>query len=1404
MKKGMSATVTDYPGGGVNTTYVLNTDPAQLLTADGNEDSIIDDENWRSYWDEQVTTVTSRDVVYQYTTNYLGGIPPFDAQIGGTKGYTSDDALRNEDQWVATLDKAKSHKWFRQRDSDDKSTYTDPDAGPDIVVYDNWSRPLPIGNQYETGDYINNQFKREFVDQTPITVNTGLVIDKFYSVTAGQVDATRTSDGALFPKAIGAKFQKTSGFTYAFAVGTSCVQVVDIPPRTLAGGQPNNNPTGWSDTIPTPIDPQNPIQLWKIFAHKTIYGNLKSEWNLEKINEQPELIRYSSKANPLPSILCKTTESVGDPYTGTYKAVEYSGFTIEQVLIAEGWKEGFEEGFTLFIAIRKDDGGSPPWTDWAVEKISDESGEFTDYVFKLFPINADYVGVAVDKPVESDPSSQGWQDAPIEETLTDINWVSKARKFLDGSLKSNWSDPVPYTGKDSFLDVIRLPDGNDFKYKIDPATGILGVVPVPAELRMQGQLVQGGSNMWQDPNVVMTFDWYKIFDNGVDIADILIDSENTGDDAYVKTTGNGAFTAEEITDGYRDGQILVVKAAYITGKAYFKLVQTLTTDEGDIVFTEIISVSDISDGQDRRALEASMDTKLTFYDPLLVPAVKFVPNNIQIVALYSNLPEVTDFTWWFNNGAGYTKITGAEPNYTVSGTKSSLLGILVDDGGANVLFAKDVLGESLQFAVSTHPSDPTLADGITHITDYITLSKSEGGAIGENAKTVILTNENYTVVLDSSTASPIVPFSGEVGTSGNAQSEIEVYNGDTRLSMTAGEFTAVLDPINLPNITADFTAVVEQSPTNVENARVYLNTWATNGARSCKVRVRITITSDSTEIRKEFTIGSTVDAPGALLLDLDSATGFAFDRPNGLGNKTIEAFVYNVVNQVQITEPPSNYYYEWSGAVTRAWTAGGAGGELSPTFNRSAIWASGAITCRISTTASAAGLLRESTVNITDITDAKTYRYYSPDVAQPTKPIDTITPESDPAGGVWFVSNANAIWASDGVEKNAGGVDPVYEFSEAYQITGEKGDAGNSGGFLWTVYQNVTIGSTPVIPTFDGATGSLGLWTAAPPVAEAGKYLWTTQRSWNAFQIDGTTPVAFVSGTPDTLAMGGSYWLPPSQVSGFDGINGDFVEFRYELNTSASVPPTIVTASSRNPTSDGLGGAWSVLYPVRASGQYVWETKAIIDGENVAALATNWETPTLKTGEVGQAGYTPVKGVDYDDGDSAYVYIGYATDASGNGFATTPSETRNYISVKDVTAPATNNSTLHIGNWAKYQGEDLVYSTPLLYTGIRNLPTYVNNIGRTRSYNYVWMGTHRSNSANDGWMQCVFQVSFNNGSTWSTLKTITSRATNNDVAIPITFVENGTVADGLQVRWQVLVTFSNCTIESESTQVIYI
>jgi hypothetical protein len=71
----------------------------------------------------------------------------------------------------------------------------------------------------------------------------------------------------------------------------------------------------------------------------------------------------------------------------------------------------------------------------------------------------------------------------------------------------------------------------------------------------------------------------------------------------------------------------------------------------------------------------------------------------------------------------------------------------------------------------------------------------------------------------------------------------------------------------------------------------------------------------------------------------------------------------------------------------------------------------------------------------------------------------------------------------------------------------------------------------------------------------------------------------------------------------------------------------------------------------------------------------------------GADGKTPVKGVDYFDGVSSYLWIRYATDANGSGMTITPSNATKYIGTASTTT-STAPTAANAYKWSKYVGEN--------------------------------------------------------------------------------------------------------------------
>jgi hypothetical protein len=90
----------------------------------------------------------------------------------------------------------------------------------------------------------------------------------------------------------------------------------------------------------------------------------------------------------------------------------------------------------------------------------------------------------------------------------------------------------------------------------------------------------------------------------------------------------------------------------------------------------------------------------------------------------------------------------------------------------------------------------------------------------------------------------------------------------------------------------------------------------------------------------------------------------------------------------------------------------------------------------------------------------------------------------------------------------------------------------------------------------------------------------------------------------------------------------------------------------------------------------------------------SWGTGTSLIGPQGPVGNQGPQGVQGNqgpagaDGDDAYVYIAYASDASGTGFTMTFNASLDYIAIKTTTAPiAAPGASDFAGLWKKYKGE---------------------------------------------------------------------------------------------------------------------
>lgn len=129
---------------------------------------------------------------------------------------------------------------------------------------------------------------------------------------------------------------------------------------------------------------------------------------------------------------------------------------------------------------------------------------------------------------------------------------------------------------------------------------------------------------------------------------------------------------------------------------------------------------------------------------------------------------------------------------------------------------------------------------------------------------------------------------------------------------------------------------------------------------------------------------------------------------------------------------------------------------------------------------------------------------------------------------------------------------------------------------------------------------------------------------------------------------------------------------------------------------DGTAGADSYVhfaYAMSADGkegfsksEFTGATYIGVYSDNIQADSGNYKDYAWSLIK-GADGKTPVKGVDYFDGVSSYLWIRYATDANGSGMTTTPSSTTKYIGTASTTT-STAPTAASAYKWSKYVGEN--------------------------------------------------------------------------------------------------------------------
>ena len=1055
MVQAMTARVNNYPKIGDVTEYFLKRNPADLV--DSNDDTIITIENFTSYWEQRSQNNSGVETIREYAPSKSGGARP-------TFPYTpASDAA---DGWTPIYDPQLNHRWVRVR-TDDVDDNSDG-------VFDNWSIPVSLGVQYTQNDYVENRFIRQDVSLTLLSNSSGFQTDKYYIVLSGTI----TVNGTVRTK--GSIFQHKAANSYTFNSATAR-ETLAPPPSVTAQGNPNNEPIGYSDTIPAGTE-----MLWIIEAQKSAYGDLKSDWIIRRVKEDPNYIRYSNSPSPDPNTI------VG---TGVSAAAATQGDTD---LDNSGWSNTYSE--QNFIATRQDDNGGsagPPFTQWRVEKINEESGEFQEYSFKLFDFNLPIDSPALVAPTNADPTSEGWFDTPRPETATKKNYVTIARKFIDGTLKTAWSKPVPYTSSQGYL--LSISSSNDDDFKKDQN----GVV-APATIELTAELFKGVEKLWENGDVSLAFSWKRVYDNAT-----VVDNDatsNTASDFYFLGEAGTAGT-----DGYKySGQRLVVKPDAVTGKAVFRATVVVTMDEGDdITISKDFSILDVSDGKDAKDLSISADSQRVIYD---TGNTVFIPAQVELRAFYSNLGNPTLY-WYRKNGSSWDAISNGGA-YTISGNF-----LQIDTA---TLFTGDGSAEEEKFAVSTDDTDPTNADGDTIFTDYKTIVKLGSTSVandGADALSAILDNESATIVLD---ATSVQPVADETGNTGRIVTKLELYEGLTKKVYGGGnDYTVAVAPT-----TGDIQFGVEADG---DDALIFIDDWSSSTARSATAT--ITITFGAVTIEKKWQIGSTLDAPGALILDIDSDKGLSF-TPQDRSNKTLTASLFDTSQETELQT--SGYEYHWRVAgVFGSWST-----SRTQVVTRANVATAADVTVEVRRVGETE-VLRSRTVRLYDIVDSRIVLMQTDAVSAnatnkiPSTQLDNSTVT---VAGVTWRSVSNAYWETNEPtyacqgEENPSDI-TAFIWTNPYRIKGEKGDQGIAGIFRFRMYK--PAGTS--LPSGSGAASTLSQMTADGWVADPPQVanVYTTERFFvgQGVTFDGNN-------LPSTDPVTGTEWTTPIVFTGQSGNDG--------------------------------------------------------------------------------------------------------------------------------------------------------------------------------------------------------------------------------------------------------------------------
>ena len=922
-------------------------------------------------------------------------------------------------------------------------------------------------------------------------------------------------------------------------------------PPALIDGIANNEPEGWADIPTVGTDP-----LYEIRGQKDKYGNLKSQWiGPFLIPEDEDLIRYNSNSTPNPN----TIVNISTPAT--------DGSQADTDLITAGWIKTFDPTIHKYRAKRSENAPND-YTTWNIDKISEESGEYIDRIYKLFPDSIDFDSLTFitdNTPTGNDPISnvqglprnEGWSDVQLTEGDVTINCYSEARKFIDGSLKTPWTSPRPFTGKNVYIDYIRSNGETSFKYA--NSDDLANNISDPVSITLTAFLFKGNNEVTQN----LSYKWFKIYNNK---NAIIVDPDV---DTPLATTKD-----------------IVVTPTDIATKAIFRCYTTLAINGGDdLVFVEEESILDITDGDDAKSLTISSDTPIVLYD---TTNSAFSVDNIAIRGFQNFLDGVT-FYWYKDDGAGNWISLVGNADYTLANKSLSIA--TVD------LFTANGNKENARFALSTSSTIANVED-VDEFYDIFTISKlsSAGvGAAGQDAYTIVLSNEVDSIILDRATG---LPQAGEIGNTGTVTTNVSVYDGTTKLAAGTDYTITVAD--TEPDIS--FTA----SDTGSEYL-VYIDTWTATTIR--KVNAVITVTIGSVVINKNFTVSSNLDDAGALIGFVDIAAtsvnkGLSF-LPQERNPITLEAVLDQNGTKINPANFGGNVVWYFNNALTTTNLSGTK--NINKTINRVDVDNNLSVKAKINynnvdyfTTP----------VNIDDITDGKQYIAYhrypstipAEPLAIPTKPSDITVTAFNALGNNDLLDNnfyptatLASYWFTLGTVNNIAGVDTII-WGIPLRNRGEKGEQGDTPDFIVTYYKANDTNTIPTVPQSNASRDQMlgNEWFPAPALT-TGEFIFKASNTFNGSDFDNTA--AFATNSWKVFRE-----TPLDPDAPVDGVDGNTIEYRYQ--SSATEEFVTFTNSDRS-----AGTGWSTTKPSIRDNNYIFETQVYINSAD--AIIGTWSDPIL-------------------------------------------------------------------------------------------------------------------------------------------------------------------------------------------------